>query len=312
MAKFNLSKTMSRKLNRAGLKMKKYSPELLVGAGIIGIIASTVMACKASTKINAMLDEAKDRLDTIHSIEEKPEIKPEDYKVEETNKYITSVYISTGWDLFKLYAPAITLGSISIAAILGGHRILSKRNAALAAAYATVDKCFKDYRGRIVDKFGKELDREMRYGIKTAEIEEKVVDEKGKEKTVKKTVEVVDPSITMPSDYSKFFDCGCEGWTKDPEKNLMFLKDQQRYMNDLLQTRGHLFLNEVYDALGIQRTQAGNIVGWIYDEKNPIGDNVVDFGIYDLMDERKRAFVNGYERTILLDFNVDGDILDYL
>ena len=68
----------------------------------------------------------------------------------------------------------------------------------------------------------------------------------------------------------------------------------------------------MYDLLGIQRTSAGQVVGWIYDESNPIGDNYVDFGIYDLHDEAKRNFVNGYERTILLDFNVDGDILNMI
>ena len=64
--------------------------------------------------------------------------------------------------------------------------------------------------------------------------------------------------------------------------------------------------------LGIPRTQAGQIVGWIYDEKHPIGDNKVDFGIYNTYNEANRNFVNGYERTILLDFNVDGNILDMI
>ena len=111
------------------------------------------------------------------------------------------------------------------------------------------------------------------------------------------------------SDYAKFFDEGCREWDKDPEYNLTFLKCQENYANDLLKSKGHLFLNEVYDMLGIPRTKAGQIVGWIYDEENPIGDNYVDFGIYDVYKEANRNFVNGYERNILLDFNVDGDIL---
>ena len=150
----------------------------------------------------------------------------------------------------------------------------------------------------------------MKYNIKSQELEETVVDEKGKEKTVKKTVGVVDPNEI--SDYAKFFDESCAGWSKDPEYNLLFLKKQQNWANDKLKAQGHLFLNEVYDMLGIDRTKYGNVVGWIYDEKNPNGDNFVDFGIYDIYSDRARAFVNGYERNILLDFNVDGPILDLI
>ena len=143
------------------------------------------------------------------------------------------------------------------------------------------------------------------------EVEETSVDEKtGEEKVTKKTVNVADPNNY--SSYARFFDDGCTGWTKDPEYNLMFLKKQQRYANDLLKSRGHLFLNEVYDMLGIPRTKAGQVVGWIYDEEYPNGDNFVDFGIYDLYNEKARDFVNGYERTILLDFNVDGDIMNLI
>lgn len=114
------------------------------------------------------------------------------------------------------------------------------------------------------------------------------------------------------SQYAKVFDDGCVRWTKDSEVNLIYLKEQQNYCNYLLKSKGHLFLNEVYDILGIPRTKAGAIVGWVYDEKNPIGDNFVDFGIYDTNDERNSDFINGYKSTAILDFNVDGNILDYI
>ena len=149
-----------------------------------------------------------------------------------------------------------------------------------------------------------------KYNIKAKEIEETVVDDKGKEKTVKKTIEVADPNTY--SDYARFFDDGCIGWDKDAEYNLMFLKQQQNYANEMLKSKGHLFLNEVYDMLGIPRTKAGQVVGWIYDEKKPVGDNFVDFGMYDINRPKNRDFVNGYERTIILDFNVDGDILSLM
>lgn len=312
MKKAKIMNTLTRKFYRVGFKFKKHSPEILVGAGVVGVVASAVMACKATTKLDDVLAETKDTVDKIHDVTEHPEKIPEgkEYTVEDSKKDLTIVYTQAGVKLVKLYGPAVVLGTVSIAAIIGGHHILRKRNIALAAAYTAVDKGFKEYRGRVLERFGEEVDRELRYNIKAKEIEKTVTDANGKETVVKETVDVADPNLT--SDYARFFDDGCTGWTKDPEFNLMFLKDQQRYANDLLKSKGHLFLNEVYDMLGIPRTQAGQVVGWIYDEKNPIGDNFIDFGIYDIADERKRSFVNGYERTILLDFNVDGNILEMI
>lgn len=305
----------TRTFNRAGLKLKKHSPEIMVAAGVVGVVTSAVMACKATTKVNGILDETKKQLEPIHEAKEKleagAELKCEDgstYTADDVKKDTAIVYTQTGVKFAKLYGPSVAIGVLSLTSILVGHNILRKRNLALAAAYTAIDRSFKEYRGRVVERFGKELDRELKYNIKSKEVEEVVVDENGKEKVVKKTIDVVDPAEY--SDYARFFEDGCNGWSKDPEFNLMFLKNQQSYADDLLKTRGHLFLNEVYDLLGIPRTKAGNVVGWIYDEKHPIGDNFVDFGIYDINKPKNRDFVNGYERTILLDFNVDGDILN--
>ena len=300
----------TRTLNSVGFKLKKHSPEILITAGVIGTVTSTVMACKATTKLNDILDSSKDDIEAIHGAMEHPEELPEEYTEEDGKKDLSIVYAQTGLKVAKLYAPSVILGALSITAIISSNSILRKRNIALAAAYTAVDKSFKEYRGRVVERFGKELDRELRYNIKAKEVEETITDEKGKEKTVKNTIEVADPSIY--SDYAKFFDDGCTGWSKDPEQNLFFLRRQQDYANDVLKAKGYLFLNDVYEMLGIPRTKAGQCVGWIYDEKNPIGDNCVDFGIYDTNREANRNFVNGYERTILLDFNVDGNILDMI
>lgn len=312
MKKTELMNNLSRTFNKVGFNLKKHSPEILVVAGVVGTVTSAVMACKATTKLNGILEDAKTDIDKIHEVSADEEFMAEhDYTEEDSKKDLAIVYTQTAIKLVKLYAPSVILGGLSIGAMLTSNNILRKRNVALAAAYTAVDKSFKEYRGRVVDRFGKELDRELRYNIKAKEVEETIVDENGKEKTVKKTVNVVDP--TVYSDYAKFFDDGCTGWTKDPEFNLMYLKRQQEYANDLLQAKGHLYLNEVYDMLGIPRTKAGQVVGWIYDEKNPVGDNFVDFGIYDsALKEVNRDFVNGYERTILLDFNVDGNILDLM
>lgn len=315
MTKVELVNTVTRTAYKIGFKLKKHAPEIMVVSGVIGGVVSGVLACKATTKLNEILDKAKDEIDAIHQIVENQESQPdgETYTEEDTKKALTIVYAQTGVELVKLYAPAVTLGALSITSILAGHNITRQRNVALAAAYATIDRGFKEYRGRVVERFGKELDRELKYNIKAKEIEETVVNEDGTETTVKKTVEVAE--VKEHSDYARFYCEGCTNWSKDPEDNLFFLKQQQNWANERLKTQGYLFLNDVYEMLGIQKTKAGQQVGWVYDAKDPYADNYVDFGIYEqvgveVYDERKRAFVNGYERNILLDFNVDGYILD--
>lgn len=301
----------SRMFNKLGFKLKKHSPEILIACGVVGTVASAVMACKATTKLDTILDKTRESIDTIHWSVNHPDDLPEEYTVEDSKKDLAIVYTQTGLQLAKLYAPSIVLGALSITSIVASHNILRKRNIALAAAYTVVDKGFKEYRSRVVERFGKDLDRELRFNVKAKEIEETIIDEKGKEKKVKKTINVADPNEKF-NDYTRCFTTGCAGWEKDPEFNLMFLRHQQSYANDLLHSRGYLFLNEVYDMLGFPRTKAGQIVGWIYDENNKDGDNFVDFGIYDINDESKVDFVNGFERSIWLDFNVDGNILDLI
>ena len=305
--KTEIMKNVTKGIHKVGFKFKKHSPEILVVAGVVGAVTSAVMACRATTKLSEILEDSKDQIDQIKSYVEENGY-TEKYSEEDSKKDLTIVYAHSALNVAKLYAPSVILGTTSIIAILSGHNILHKRNAALAAAYTTIDKSFKDYRGRVIERFGEKLDKELKYNIKAKEVEETVVNEDGSEQVIKKTVEVADPNLY--SDYARFFDDGCAGWDKDPEINLMFLKRQQEYANDKLKSRGYLFLNEVYDMLGIPRSKAGQVVGWIYDEKNPIGDNYVDFGIYNQDIAKTRDFVNGYERTILLDFNVDGNILD--
>lgn len=305
----NITNAVSRTFHRTGFQLKKHSPEILMVGGAVGVVVSAVMACKATTKISEITEETKNTVETIHNCINDPDM-ADKYTEEDSKKDLAIVYVQTGLKFAKLYGPSVVLGVVSLGCMLTSHKILRKRNIALAAAYATIDKGFKEYRGRVVERFGKDLDRELRYNIKAKEIEETIKNEDGTETIVKKTVNVAD--VNEYSDYARFFDESCSGWEKDPELNLVFLKQQQNYANDLLRAKGHLFLNEVYDLLGIPRSKAGQVVGWIYDEENPVGDNFVDFGIYDLYDERKRAFVNGFERTILLDFNVDGDILNMI
>ena len=306
--------SITKAFGKVGFKLQKHSPEILMGLGVVGTVATTVVACKATVKVNDILEESKETIEKIHGAADGTLATTEEYTEKDAQKDLTIVYAQTGWKLAKLYAPAVGLGVLSIGCMLTSHGIMKKRNIALAAAYTAIDSSFKDYRKRVVERFGQAVDRELKYNLKAKKITETVMDEDGKEKKIKKDAMVLeDPSSY--SDYARFFDDGCENWEKDAEMNLMFLNAQQRYANELLISHGHLFLNEVYDMLGIPRTKAGQVVGWIYDPEHKLEgerDNYVDFGIFDIYRQTKRDFVNGYENVILLDFNVDGNIWDLI
>lgn len=332
MNKTEITNSITRTFYKVNFKLKKHSPEILVVSGIIGMTTSAVLACKATTKAGAIVDEAKNNMHDLHLVSMAAGIEYKDkdtytnedlkkidalanreevksYTKDDLKKDTTIIYTQTAVKFIKLYGPAVLLGAVSITSILTGHGIVRKRNIALAAAYATVDKSFKQYRSRVVERFGEELDRELRHNIRTKEVEKTVTDEKGKETTVKEIVNVADDP-NQYSDFARIFDEYCIGWSKDPESNLIFLKQQQNWANEKLKAKGYLFLNEVYEMLGFPITKAGASVGWIYDKDNPIGDNFIDFGIYNMNSQKAHDFVNGYERSIVLDFNVDGPILD--
>ncbi len=285
---------------RTGLLIKKASPEIFIATGIVGGVTATVLACKATLKADAIMDEHKAKLEQVNTA---ATIDPEYAKGTEKGKDILITYTQTSFNFLKLYGPSITLGFISIGCILSAHEIMKKRNVALMMAYKTLEEVYSNYRKRVVDDYGSDTDFAYHNGLRKEKIEVEEEQENGKTKKVKKDVLVANDTNNY-SLYARFFDESCTQWTKNPEYNLMLLRHQQNYFNDMLKVKGHVFLNEVYDALGIERSQAGQIVGWVAGNNH---DNFIDFGIFN---EASRRFVNGLERVILLDFNVDGVIYD--
>ncbi len=317
MKKTEVMKSVSATFNKVGFQMKKRSPEILIVAGVIGTVASAVMACKATTKVGSIVEKTKDDVDSIHeAVEKGATAMGEDYTVDDSKKDLTIVYAQTGVKLAKLYAPSVILGALSIMSIVASNNILRKRNVALAAAYTTVDQAFKDYRGRVVERFGENVDRELKYNVKAKKVEEIEKDpETGKEKKVKKQQSVVNKSDV--SGYARMFEQYTtdedgyavlnRNWENNNDFNLMFLRAQERYANDLLIAKKRVFLNDVYEMLGFPRTKAGQVVGWVYDPNNDTIDNYIDFGIHDeelIYSDTE----DGGAASILLDFNVDGNV----
>ena len=286
---------VSSKMGRQMFKLEKDSPKILFGLGVASMVGSTVLACRSTLKLESVLEKTQNDLKIANALEHR------EYSEEDRQQDKTLIYVRGVADIVKLYAPSIAMGAAGIAMLTKSHNILEQRNAALTAAYIAIDKGFKEYRARVVAKYGEQDDQEFRYGAEKVSI----VDEKtGRKK------EVVRVSPEDPSIYARFFDQLCSSWNKDPELNFIFLKCQQEYVNHLLRARGHVFLNEVYDQLGIPRTKAGQVVGWLRDSEE--GDNYVDFGLWKGDTQVARDFINGREGAILLDFNVDGPIYDLI
>lgn len=296
-----MKNTILNMVNKLGVGMKKHAPEILIITGAVGTVVGAVAACKATIKAKDILEEAKDQISNVTKVSEDEQYS-EKYSEKDRKHDFAIIYIQTGLKFVKLYSPAIIIEAASLAMIFVSNNVLRKRVAAIGAAYATLDSSFRAYRKRVAEKYGEEAENDIRYGISHEAIE----DESGKKKKTKVDVAKVidDYSIIFDREHSK-------AWEPDNDYNYALLDAEQHYANELLKARGHVFLNEIYDRLGFERTKAGQIVGWVYkpDDENWKGDNFVDFRKRELYIDTPDG---NYVKKIVLDFNIDGNVLDLI
>lgn len=293
------------KASKFGLKVVKHSPELCIGAGIICGVGATVLACRATLKLDDALSEYRETCEKIDFLREKVESGETDvnYSIEDAQRDKFILILKTSFNMFKLYAPSILAGVASIGFILGSHKILSARNAALTAAYTALSDTYKEYRKRVAEEIGEDKELELFNGFRT-KIEEHVND-KGKVTKKKETIQ------ERPySPYTRCFDETNPYYKRNRGDNQYFLAAMQAHANDKLKLNGHLFLNEVYEMLGFDHTTEGALCGWVLDGEQ--SDGFVSFGIWDGMTQQSRDFLNCYENSIWLDFNVDGLIYNLI
>lgn len=293
---------------KAEFAIKKNSPEILLGAGIVGFVGTVVLACKATCRADEVLEFHRRKIKDINDAKEIADADPEgemSYDIEIYRQDKAIRYLKTTGSLAKLYAPTIAVGTLSLACILTSRNIMQKRYLGVVAAYNGLSAAFEEYRKRVRDEYGDGLDKHFRYGTTYDELP--VYDENGKKTKEKEQVEKTETGMVIPNDDScRFFDSSNPNWDKNPTFSMMWLRGQQNILNDILHTRGHVFLNEVYDALGFPHTPQGAVLGWIDGE----GDDCIDFGLYDQNKESVRRFVNGVDNVIMLEFNHDGVIWD--
>lgn len=306
MKKTELATKAGQILVKTKLGIKKHSPEILVVAGICTGVAAAIIACKQTIKANDIVAEARKSLQNIENVKElaaNNEVKYTEENEQEDRKTI-GMQVTVG--MVKTYALPVGLGIFSITCILAGHHILKKRNVALAAAYSALSTDFMNYRKRVVDKYGKDVDFMLKNGLEKQIIANQVVDPKtGEVKEEQKEVLTYDGNKL--SQYARVFDeVGSTQWTPSADHNRAFLLMEQNYFNERIRTRGYIFLNEVYERLGFRPTKAGSVVGWVYQNADYEG---IDFGIFTAHTQKAAEFLEGTEPSIILDFNVQGDIL---
>lgn len=307
----NIVNSLVRTAKTVGRALKNAAPEIAVVGGTIGLVTAAVIACKETPKAMKVVEEHQEKVETVEqALENGVTSAGEDYTEEDAKHDKTMIFVQDGLQLVKVYAPAVILATVSIVSIFAGGRIFRKRITALTGAYALLEQNFSKYRNGVIDKFGKDIDRELRYGIKKELHEKAETDENGNTKTEVEEVETT--NYDGYSDYARFFDESSPYWQKNGGMNLSFLVAQQSFATDKLKRDGVLFLNDVYTMLGIPRTAQGQQVGWVYDPDRTDIDSYVDFGISEVMRNKKRyqEFVRDYERSLLLDFNCDGSILN--
>lgn len=282
-------------------KVKRFSPEILMVAGVAGVTTAAVLACRATLKLNTVVETANDKIEDV-----KEQRSANGFETEvDYNKALTKAYINRAFHVTKLYTPALSVGMVGIGCLLGSHGIMSQRNVAMAAAVKAVESSFAQYRERVVDEFGAEKERELRVGLVEKDVP--VLDDDGVQIGTEKQMVAGDG---IHSGYARVFDEHNDNWSKIPGANQMFLTRQQNWLTDKLRAQGYLFLNEVYKALGFPAVSEGQIVGWLWKDHEDSKDGYVDFGLTDIIEQGKRDFVNGFERSCWLDFNVDGVIFN--
>ena len=307
---------------KAGMKVSKRSPEILMVAGGITFVATVVVACKQTLKCEDILDKHGRAMDDILACQEMAQEDPEkvEYSEQDAKKDKFIAYVHTVAGFAKVYAPAIGLGIVSITCFGCSFNIMKKRNLALTAAYTALDSAFKGYRKRVVDDLGEETDRYFRYGYQ--KVKKGLI--AGKDKDGNDIAVKGENLDTVPWDEEgKPGDGTLDGATFifAPETSKYYFPDEVHNDSSISAERnclqvdfdqkGFLFLNDVLRALGLKEVPYGQLVGW----KKGLGDPYIDFRTKKVYrkaspDKNRNPLGLEYECIYEFDFNTCGIIWD--
>lgn len=205
----------------------KHSPEILVGIGISGLFATTVLAVRATPKA----------LELIEKASQEKEVPVEELTPIEKTKAC-----------WKCYIPAAVTGVLSAGCIIGAQSVNARRNAALAAAYTLSDTALREYQAKVTEVIGEKKDQLIR---------DKMSEDKIKNNPVSKN-EVI---ITTKGDTLCYDELSGRYFKSDIDKIKRAVNEINRQINlDM-----YASLNDFYDELDLDHTQIGYDLGWNLD-----------------------------------------------
>src|SRR4030095_7916131 len=270
--------------------LKSKAPFIITGLGIVGVVTAGVLAARATRHLDPIVDAHKAEVKTAR-LNKAKEI--EGYSNTDHAKSLISIYGGTSLKLCRLYGSSVTLGAISIAAIVTGHNMQYKRFVTAATALKGSEAAFAEYRDQVSKVLGEEAENDLYRGIR----EEVVENEETDKEEIKKYI--TDRPV---SEYARIF--GPETspqWHHIATQNDYIVNGALDYFNGRLNRLGYVLLSEVYEKLGFKVTQASRMVGWLKDGK----DGEIKFN-------PQRFHRDNGDIVLLLDFNVDGIILTAL
>lgn len=204
------------------------SSSILTGASIAGLVATTVMAVKATPKAMQILEDDK-------IVDEKQGLcRHYEHNLLEKAKLT-----------WKCYIPTAIVGGLTISSMVWSNSINLKRAAALASAYSLSESRFRSYREKIIDRIGES---------KIKEIDSAVAKEKlDKDPLGSKEVILTGKGETLCYDAfsGRYFKSSVE--------------EIKRILNRLsreMLSEDFVVLNDIYFELGLSRTKLGDNLGW--------------------------------------------------
>lgn len=284
-------------------RISKHAPTILSVTASAGVIATGYLAWKAGTRFEDV--EGRDWVRRKECLRNADMIPDEDVpKIERKNRILFIL------DTVRTVTPAAIVGAATITMIYFSNSISRKRLAAMGAAYATLQTAFDGYKRTMVEALGKEsVDKILKPKLpNVGKSAEEILASDNKSDAANVSDAVVN-SLKALSPYARVIaEESSTCWDPNEDYTSQNLAAVQLWANRRLERKGHLFLNEVFDQLGLSRTREGAVVGWL---KNGDGDNYVSFGDFDASIYRVPS--DDYTRVdsnFIVDFNVDGVIWD--
>lgn len=279
--------------SRMSFTLNQNAPSICLAVGIGGVVAAGIIACVQTLKVPAMIEDVQEQEQKLKETADKTvevvdgDIVDEDEKETALADDIRKMRLTTGVAIAKLYIPAIIIATCGFCLIVHSHYQMAARNVALYGAYLALQKEFDEYRENVKERFGEDVDKQLRFNVNPDKIREQL---EGEADT---------PSTALIEARTRFLfdENNSDLYQKNMEYNIHLISIAEHNLNHLLRANGHIFVNEALAELHLPLIQSGQDNGWIYD---PMVEHKIVLSTYYVEDDNRGG--------IWIEMNIDGDI----